>query len=113
MTLEQLSAYHDLSSYVVFLKSEVADLRSSNSLNEHLLNKKEIYLKSMIRLCETERERIFAFVTQEVAERDCLVASIMYWRFIRFLPWSDVGAHCHLKGNTCYQMVKRYIRKYG
>ena len=137
MTVKELSCYHDLSRYIRTLESELAYLRSKaygvpsafdgTAVGGHggcpsdrtgryavAIADKECELRRVKAECESERERIYAYITGEVAARDRLTASMMYWRFIQRLSWDEVAVRVHSTcGGTCRKAVCRYLDRFG
>ena len=137
MTVKELSGYHDLSRYILALECEMRMLRSkaygvssafcgeasgghggcpSDRVGRFAaeIADKEKKIRQAKADCEAERERIFKYITEEVSQHDKFVASIMYWRFIQRLSWSEVAVRSRLsRGDTCRMMVFRYLDKWG
>lgn len=137
MTVKDLSGYHDLSRYIAALECELQELRSKAygapsafsgmasgghggcpsdrvSLYAAAIVDKERQIKQAKADCEAERERIFKYITEDVSQRDKLVASMMYWRFIQRLSWQQVAVRARLpKGAACRMMISRYLDKWG
>ena len=134
MTIEKLSEYYKLEKYIRALREElmvtraraygVSGLRSDGGCGGHGGNScdltgknavdittREEELKALCRECEAVRERIFCYITREVAKEDPLIAGMMYWRFIARLSWAGVGMKTGNSAKNCLAMVKRYLER--
>ena len=136
VTLEELSEYYKLSRYLEMLKEELTRLRAKaygvGSAKPEISSGAHGGCKSdrtgeaaakladmdeelcvLTRECELARERIFRYITVEVAGKDKMTASIMYWRFIGRESWYKVGARTGNTADNCRVTVKRYLQKHG